>query len=147
MTENFYEIYHLLIRDKNYPDFLICEKIQFETQDNSNIVEFNYKAVMECEDDKNTEVIGFFHTHPDNHCSMSNIDIKTMKAWVACFGRSLLCVIGCENKYSNFSSYDLGPIEYLSPRIITNGWWCCKNISLPIKVSEFDPNKYLLLKQ
>jgi len=143
MPENFYEVYNLLIRDKNYPDFLVCEKVEFETQENPGLVEFNYQTVMRYEDDSNMEVIGFFHTHPDHCPHMSQTDINTMKAWVACFGRPLLCVIGCK----------MSPWIYSRGKIIerikldTSGWWCWKNIAIPVKVAEFDPNRFIFHEQ
>lgn len=55
-------------------------------------VEFSWKMVMEREE-RCGDVAGFFHTHPKGFLHMSPTDIKTMKGWVFCFGRPLLCVI------------------------------------------------------
>jgi len=136
MPEKFYEVYNLLIRDNNYPDFLICEKIEFETQENPGLVEFNYQTVMRYEDDSNMEVIGFFHTHPHNCAYMSQTDIDTMQAWIACFGRPLLCVIGC----------DLSIAQHIKCDSIiqdTSAWWCWKNIAIPTEVAEYNPDRYV----
>lgn len=39
------------------------------------------------------DVIGFHHTHPPAHQKPSARDVRTMRAWVSCFGKPLLCVI------------------------------------------------------
>jgi len=97
---NFYEVYHLLVRDKSYKDCVILKKVCCETQQSPGLVEFDYKKVMELEDDPETEVMGFHHTHPPGCFNMSGTDVETMKAWVACFGRPLICAI------ESFCSYD-----------------------------------------
>jgi hypothetical protein len=39
------------------------------------------------------DVVGFLHTHPGMIASPSDRDYRTMRAWVNCFGKSLVCVI------------------------------------------------------
>lgn len=39
------------------------------------------------------DVAGFYHTHPGMAAVPSARDLRTMRAWVACFGRPLLCAI------------------------------------------------------
>jgi hypothetical protein len=39
------------------------------------------------------DVIGFYHTHPPGCSSPSARDERTMRAWVGCFGKPLLCAI------------------------------------------------------
>jgi proteasome lid subunit RPN8/RPN11 len=55
-------------------------------------VEFSWKLAMEREE-RSGDVAGFFHTHPKGFSGVSATDIRTMKGWVFCFGRPLLCVI------------------------------------------------------
>jgi proteasome lid subunit RPN8/RPN11 len=44
-------------------------------------------------EEKRGDVLGFFHTHPDGPRGPSPRDVRTMRAWVSCFGKPLLCVI------------------------------------------------------
>lgn len=47
------------------------------------------------EDEHPGQVVGFEHTHPIGmSTSPSQTDIDTMRTWVQCFGRAMLCVIG-----------------------------------------------------
>lgn len=39
------------------------------------------------------DVVGFLHTHPGMIAIPSDRDYRTMRAWVSCFGKSLVCVI------------------------------------------------------
>jgi proteasome lid subunit RPN8/RPN11 len=39
------------------------------------------------------DVIGFFHTHPGGAAIPSQRDLRTMRAWVTCLGKPLLCLI------------------------------------------------------
>lgn len=55
-------------------------------------VKFDGDWVLKREE-KNHSVLGFWHTHPDGTLKPSARDRKTMKAWVDCFGKPLLCVI------------------------------------------------------
>ena len=133
----FYEIYHLLIQDKNFPGIQVVEKVEFETQKTVAEVNFNYKKVMEYENDPRTDVLGFYHTHPEGHDKMSSTDIATMKAWTACFGRNLLCLIGTTIRHSKTYEQE-----------IVNGWRCFQKGSFPVDVHPFACNedKYKIYK-
>jgi hypothetical protein len=39
------------------------------------------------------DVIGFFHTHPAGLADPSERDVRTMRAWVSCLGKPLLCLV------------------------------------------------------
>lgn len=39
------------------------------------------------------DVIGWYHTHPNLPAYVSTRDLATMRAWVGCLGRPLLCLI------------------------------------------------------
>lgn len=56
------------------------------------LVKFDGQWVLDREEKKG-DVVGFWHTHPDGTLEPSKRDIKTMQAWISCFGKSLLCVI------------------------------------------------------
>jgi hypothetical protein len=55
-------------------------------------VEFDWTWVMEREE-RYGDVAGFFHTHPPGLATPSQRDLRTMRAWVSCFGKPLLCLI------------------------------------------------------
>ncbi len=55
-------------------------------------VEFDWAWVLEREE-KEGDVIGFYHTHPGGLASPSPRDVRTMRAWVSCFGKPLLCLV------------------------------------------------------
>ena len=44
-------------------------------------------------EEKQRDVLGFFHTHPGGPPAPSARDIRTMRAWCSAFGKPLLCVI------------------------------------------------------
>ncbi len=48
------------------------------------------------------DVAGFIHTHPSGILRPSRKDINTMRAWVSCFGRPLLCLIACDNEVAAY---------------------------------------------
>ena len=102
-----YEIYYLIIKKG--------EKIYFtdyNTQKSPDLVSFDYKKVLKYEDSEEFEIIGFYHTHPVNCNYMSDIDIKTMKAWRNCLGRDLLCMIRSGNDLNmwRFSKKDFSKL-------------------------------------
>lgn len=39
------------------------------------------------------DIVGFFHTHPSFTAHYSSRDDRTMKAWVTCLGKPLVCCI------------------------------------------------------
>jgi hypothetical protein len=55
-------------------------------------VEFDWAWVLDREE-RRGDILGFYHTHPDGLITPSQRDIKTMRAWVTCMGKPLLCVI------------------------------------------------------
>lgn len=55
-------------------------------------VEFDPAWVLNREETKG-DVVGFYHTHPKGSPKVSRRDVKTMRGWVECFGKPLLCVI------------------------------------------------------
>ena len=55
-------------------------------------VEFDWTWVMEREE-RYGDVVGFFHTHLAGLATPSQRDLRTMRAWVSCFGKPLLCLI------------------------------------------------------
>jgi hypothetical protein len=55
-------------------------------------VEFDWAWVLE-HDERRGDVLGFFHTHPPGLALPSRRDVRTMRAWVSCLGKPLLCLI------------------------------------------------------
>jgi hypothetical protein len=55
-------------------------------------VEFDWAWVL-AREEQHGDVIGFYHTHPSGVTTPSKRDVRTMRAWVGCFGKPLLCVI------------------------------------------------------
>ena len=84
------EVYNLIVGKK------ICNKyIGFGVNSNEGNpvqVSFRYEDVIKYEDSL-LDVIGFYHTHPNFQAYPSSTDVKTMRGWVSCLGRPLLCVI------------------------------------------------------
>lgn len=62
------------------------------TEGHPVMVRFDPQYVMKREE-KYGDVIGFIHTHPTFTAQYSNIDDRTMKAWVLSFGKPLVCCI------------------------------------------------------
>jgi proteasome lid subunit RPN8/RPN11 len=55
-------------------------------------VEFDWNWVLDREE-RHGDVLGFYHTHPAGTAVPSARDVRTMRAWVSCLGKPLLCVI------------------------------------------------------
>ena len=55
-------------------------------------VDFDWEWVLEREG-KRRDVIGFYHTHPFGATNPSSRDVRTMRAWVGCLGKPLMCAI------------------------------------------------------
>ena len=95
---------------------------------------FNSYIVFKMEDENNGPA-GFYHTHPPHlgDARPSATDITTMRAWVTCLGRPLLCYIdngwdiACWlfDQHGYFRARDLepanDPLEGYDGRIITRG--------------------------
>ena len=64
-------------------------------------VEFDWAWVMEREESYG-DVAGFFHTHPAGLATPSQRDLRTMRAWVSCFGKPLLCLIESGDRLSAY---------------------------------------------
>jgi proteasome lid subunit RPN8/RPN11 len=64
-------------------------------------VEFDADWVLGREESKG-DVIGFYHTHPGGPPAPSQRDLKTMRAWSACFGKPLLCLIESDGKLAAY---------------------------------------------
>lgn len=62
-------------------------------------VEFDWAWVIEREE-RYGDVAGFFHTHPTGLAAPSQRDLRTMRAWVSCFGKPLLCLIDSGHRLS-----------------------------------------------
>jgi len=64
-------------------------------------VEFDASWVLRREEDRG-DVVGFYHTHPGGPPQPSKRDLRTMHAWVAAFGKPLLCLIESEGMVAAF---------------------------------------------
>ncbi len=64
-------------------------------------VDFDWAWVFEREE-RYGDILGFFHTHPSGLASPSQRDARTMRAWVSCMGKPLLCVIECDANLNAF---------------------------------------------
>jgi protein tyrosine phosphatase (PTP) superfamily phosphohydrolase (DUF442 family) len=64
-------------------------------------VEFDWAWVLEREE-RYGNVAGFFHTHPAGMATPSQRDLRTMRAWVSCFGKPLLCLIESGDRLSAY---------------------------------------------
>lgn len=56
-------------------------------------VEFDWAWVLEREE-RQGDVIGFYHTHPSGLTTPSERDLRTMRAWAGCFGKPPLYASG-----------------------------------------------------
>lgn len=55
-------------------------------------VEFDWQWVL-AREERHDDILGFYHTHPMGLGAPSDRDVGTMRAWVSCLGKPLLCVI------------------------------------------------------
>jgi len=64
-------------------------------------VEFDWAWVIRREE-RQGDVIGFYHTHPRGLTAPSDRDVRTMRAWVTCLGKPLLCLIRSGNALAGY---------------------------------------------
>jgi hypothetical protein len=55
-------------------------------------VAFDWSWVLAREEGRG-DILGFFHTHPVGATLPSQRDVRTLRAWVSCLGKPLLCLI------------------------------------------------------
>jgi hypothetical protein len=55
-------------------------------------VAFDWAWVLDREE-RYGDVAGFLHTHPPGLAAPSQRDQRTMRAWVSCLGKPLLCIV------------------------------------------------------
>ena len=67
-------------------------RMRRETIGDPASVSFNPHYILQREE-KRGDVIGMFHTHPSFYASPSDRDHRTMRQWVSCLGKPLVCVI------------------------------------------------------
>ena len=67
---------------------------------NAISVKFDWEWVLKREEMKG-DVLGFWHSHQTD-IRPSARDIKTMLAWIRCFGKMLVCVIQTENYRASY---------------------------------------------
>lgn len=104
--KDFYEICKVLINsDSSYEEdepHAMVTSIDHYTQVNPSSVQFDYASIYKRED-KYHDIVGFYHTHPSGMNCMSSIDIETMKQWVGCLGKSLVCLIETEEQINGWA--------------------------------------------
>ena len=95
--------------------------INVYTQKCAGGVEFDHEEVF-AREDKYHDIVGFYHTHRAGLDCMSQTDVHTMKQWVNCLGKSLICIIETEDNISGwvFSKSDIGIIEYHDASVRTH---------------------------
>ena len=71
-----------------------------KTIGDSNSVKFDGDWVLDREEKKG-DIIGFWHTHGID-IQPSSRDIKTMLAWIHCFGKQLVCIIQTKNYRASY---------------------------------------------
>lgn len=65
-----------------------------------SLVEFDWEWVLRREEEKG-DVLGFWHTH-ETDIRPSVRDADTMRAWVRCFNKELLCLIRSNNYQARY---------------------------------------------
>jgi len=82
------------------------------------------------------DVMGFYHTHPGMSTAPSSRDLGTMRAWVSCFGKPLLCVIEADRSLAAYlfeSDEDDGrPL----PWVEKHGQWLAASMQAKEPVDE-----------
>lgn len=69
--------------------YAVMHPMSFGTPTN---VSFNAQEVID-RDEKLGDCVGFLHTHPNMPAYYSGTDDATMKGWVTCLGKPLVCCI------------------------------------------------------
>ena len=64
-------------------------------------VEFDWAWVL-LREERLRDVLGFHHTHPAGLTRPSGRDVRTMRAWVGCLGKPLLCVIESDDRLAAY---------------------------------------------
>lgn len=89
--------------------YLASGRLVKKVTGNSASVRFDGQWALKREEKKG-DVVGFWHTHPDGTLEPSKRDIKTMQAWIGCFGKPLLCVI--QNSFHEVAAYLVTSMEH-----------------------------------
>lgn len=76
----------------NLTERIFVGQLLRETSGSVARVTFDPNWVLKREEEKG-DIIGFYHTHPGMSASPSSRDYDTMRAWVGCFGKPMLCFI------------------------------------------------------
>jgi hypothetical protein len=64
-------------------------------------VEFDWSWALDREE-RYGDIVGFYHTHPAGTAAPSDRDMRTMRAWVGCLGKPLLCIIGADGSLAGY---------------------------------------------
>lgn len=64
-------------------------------------VAFDWAWVLDREE-RRGDIVGFFHTHPPGVRLPSQRDVHTMRAWVSCLGKPLLCLIASGDAFDGY---------------------------------------------
>jgi hypothetical protein len=65
-------------------------------------VEFDWDWVLDREE-RFGDVLGFYHTHLVGLDAPSDRDLRTMRAWVSCLGKPLLCLIEAGDRLAGYA--------------------------------------------
>jgi hypothetical protein len=65
-------------------------------------VEFDWDWVL-AREERHGDILGFHHTHPAGLAAPSDRDLRTMRAWVSCLGKPLLCLIQAGDRLAAYS--------------------------------------------
>jgi len=89
------EFYYTLI-GKTGPDRVVCQAVDFQTQNDTHSVEFDWKKVWD-RHVSHGDVVGWFHEHPPGAHWMSEKDWNTFQSWQAALDRvPRYAIIRCE---------------------------------------------------
>jgi proteasome lid subunit RPN8/RPN11 len=87
-------------------------------------VQFDWAWVLDREE-RRGDILGFFHTHPPEGSQPSQRDVRTMRAWVSCLGKPLLCLISSEDTLNGYLFTDdedrgqpVGEVELFPRKVI-----------------------------